>query len=114
MSLGEQIAARRIKERRTIEVPEWGEDNAPLILYASAITAGDIKKLQREHKNFLNDMSIDGMVDLIINKAETKDGERAFTKLDKQILLNEKINIIAEVSAKMFGDVVPVEEHEKN
>ena len=48
MSLGEQIAARRIKQKRTIEVPEWGEDNTPLILYASAVTAGDINKLQRK------------------------------------------------------------------
>ena len=114
MSLGEQIAARRVKERRTIEVLEWGEDNSPLILYASAITAGDINKLQRKHKNFLNDMTVDGMVDLIIMKAETKDGQKAFTLEDKPFLMSEKINVIAEVSAKMFGDVVPVEEYEKN
>ena len=114
MSLGEQIAARRIKQKRTIEVPEWGEDNTPLILYASAVTAGDINKLQRKHKNFLNDMTVDGMVDLIIMKAETKDGEKAFTLVDKPFLMSEKVSIIAELSAKMFGDVVPVEEHEKN
>ena len=29
-----------------------------------------------KHKNFLNDMTVDGMVDLIIMKAETKDGEK--------------------------------------
>jgi len=28
--------------------------------------------------------------------------------------MSEKVSIIAELSAKMFGDVVPVEEHEKN
>ncbi len=114
MSLGEQIAARRVKEKRTIEVPEWGEDNTPLILYASAITAGDINKLQRKHKNFLNDMTIDGMIDLIIMKAETKDGERAFSEIDKPFLMREEVNIIATLSAKMFGDVVSVEEQEKN
>ena len=114
MSLGEQIAARRIKQKRTIEVPEWGEDNTPLILYASAVTAGDINKLQRRHKNFLNDMTVDGMVDLIIMKAETKDGEKAFTLEDKPFLMSEKVSIIAELSAKMFGETVPVEEHEKN
>lgn len=114
MSLGEQIAARRVKEKRTIEVPEWGEDNAPLILYASAITAGDINKLQRKHKNFLNDMTVDGMVDLIIMKAETKDGEKAFSLEDKPFLMSEKVSIIAELSAKMFGETVSVEEQEKN
>ena len=114
MSLGEQIAARRIKQKRTIEVPEWGEDNTPLILYASAVTAEDINKLQRKHKNFLNDMTGDGMVDLIIMKAETKDGEKAFTLEDKPFLMSEKVSIIAELSAKMFGETVSVEEQEKN
>jgi hypothetical protein len=114
MSLGEQIAARRIKQKRTIEVPEWGEDNTPLILYASAVTAGDINKLQRKHKNFLNDMTVDGMVDLIIMKAETKDGNKAFTLEDKPFLMSEKVSIIAELSAKMFGETVSVEEQEKN
>jgi hypothetical protein len=114
MSLGEQIAARRIKEKRTIEIPEWGEDNIPLILYASAITAGDINKLQRKHKNFLNDMTVDAMVDLIIMKAETKDGDKAFTLEDKPFLMKEEVNIIATLSAKMFGETVSVEEQEKN
>jgi len=114
MSLGEQIAARRVKEKRTIEIPEWGEDNVPLILYTTAITAGDINKLQRKHKNFLNDMTVDGMIDLIIMKAETKDGNKAFTLEDKPFLMREEVNIIAALSAKMFGDVVSVEEQEKN
>ncbi len=114
MSLGEQIAARRVKEKRTIEIPEWGEDNVPLILYASAITAGDINKLQRKHKTFLNDMTVDAMVDLIIMKAETKDGQKAFTLEDKPFLMKEEVNIIATLSAKMFGETVSVEEQEKN
>ena len=114
MSLGEQIASRRIKEKRTMEVPEWGEDNSPLSLYASAITAGDNNKLQRKHKNFLNDMTVDWMVDLIIMKAETKDGEKAFTLSDKPFLMSEQVSIIAELSAKMFGDIVSLEEQEKN
>jgi len=114
MSLGEQIAARRVKEKRTIEIPEWGEDNVPLILYTTAITAGDINKLQIKHKNFLNDMTVDGMIDLIIMKAETKDGNKAFTLEDKPFLMREEVNIIATLSAKMFGDVVSVEEQEKN
>jgi len=114
MSLGEQIAARRVKEKRTIEIPEWGEDNVPLILYTTAITAGDINKLQRKHKNFLNDMTVDVMIDLIIMKAETKDGNKAFTLEDKPFLMREEVNIIATLSAKMLGDVVSVEEQEKN
>lgn len=113
MSLAAQIAERRSKQRRVIEVPEWGDD-APMLLYVGPITAGDIDKLQRKHKNFLNDMTIAGMVDLLIMKAETKDGERAFSLEDKPILMREPVAIIAEIVGRVFDDVVEAEDAEKN
>ena len=113
MSLAQQIAAKRNAERRVIEVPEWGDD-APLMLYCGPITAGDMEKLQRKHKDFLNNMTIAGMVDLIILKAELKDGEKAFTLEDKRTLMGEPVNVIAEIAAKMFGDMATIEEQEKN
>lgn len=100
-------------QRRVIEVPEWGDD-APLILYVGPITAGDMEKLQRKHKRFLDEMTIAGMVDLIIMKAETKDGERAFTLEDKPILMREKMSTISDIVGKMFGDVESLEAAEKN
>lgn len=114
MSLGKQISDRRNKQRRVIEVPEWGEDDAPLIIYAGPITAGDINKIQRKHKNFLNDMSIDGMVDMIIMKSEDADGKRLFTLEDKVYLMAEQVSVIAEIAGKMFGDNDSIEEAEKN
>jgi len=113
MSLGNQIAANRNKERRVIEVPEWGDD-APVLLYVGAITAGDMDKLQRKHKDFLNNMTIAGMIDLIIAKAEDADGNRVFTLEDKPVLMREPVNLIADIAGKMFGDVASVEEQEKN
>ena len=114
MSLGAQIAARRKEQRRVIEVQQWAEDDAPMLLYVGAITAGDIDKLQRKHKNFLNDMTIAGMVDLIIMKAEVEDGSRAFTLEDKAILMREPVALISDIAGQMFGDVVDIEEAEKN
>ena len=113
MSLGNQIAANRNKERRVIEVPEWGGD-APVLLYVGAITAGDMDKLQRKHKDFLNNMTIAGMIDLIIAKAEDADGNRVFTLEDKATLMREPVNLIADIAGKMFGDIASVEEQEKN
>ena len=113
MSLGSKIAEKRNKQRRAIEVPEWGDD-APLSMYVSAITAGDIDKLQRKHKDFLNNMTIAGMVDLIIAKAEDADGKRLFTLEDKFTLMAEPVNLIAELAGKMFADVESIEEQEKN
>ena len=115
MGLGEQIAARRALQRKQIEVVEWGEsEDQPLILYCGPITAGDIDKLQRKHKDFLSNMTITGMVDLIINKAEDADGKRLFTLEDKMYLMKESVTLISDIAGKMFGDVDTVEDAEKN
>jgi len=114
MSLGKKISERRNKQRRTIDVPEWGEDGQPLRIYAYPITAGDLKNIQRKHKNFLNEQTIDGMVDLIILKAGDADDNRLFTLEDKVYLMAEEIGVIAAIFAKMFGEIDTVEQAEKN
>jgi hypothetical protein len=114
MSLAAQIAEKRKENRRVISISEWGDDDAPMQLYSGPITAGDINKLQRKHKDFLANQTIDAMVDLIILKAETKDGEKAFTLEDKPTLMREPLNTISTLAAQMFGDVESIEEHEKN
>ena len=114
MTLGKMIAEKRNRQRRIIEVAEWGEEDKPLLIYASAITAGDLKTIQRKHKNFLNDMTIDGMVDLIILKAQDVDGNKLFTLEDKVYLMGEPLNVIASISEKMFGEIDSIEDAEKN
>ena len=114
MGLGEQIAARRALQRKQIEVVEWGEDGNALIIYCGPITAGDIDRLQRKHKDFLNNMTITGMIDLIIAKAEDADGKRLFTLEDKMYLMKESVALISDVAAQMFGDIQTVEDAEKN
>ena len=114
MGLGEQIAARRQRDRKVIKVDEWGEDGQPLVIYSGAITAGDIDKLQRKHKDFLNNMTIAGMVDLIISKAEDADGKRLFTLEDKMYLMGDSVALIADIAGQMFGEVESIEYAEKN
>ena len=114
MGLGEQIAARRALQRKQIEVVEWGEEDQPLIIYCGPITAGDIDKLQRKHKDFLSNMTITGMIDLIIAKAEDADGKRLFTLEDKMYLMKESVALISDIAAKMFDGVDSVEDAEKN
>jgi len=75
MSLGQRLAAKRQNNRKQIEVAEWGED-APLVVYTSALTCADVDKLQRKHKDFMGNPTIAAMVDLLIMKAEDKDGEK--------------------------------------
>jgi len=114
MRLAEKIALNRAKERRRIIVDAWGEDGNPAVIFVSALTAGDIDKLQRRHKDFLSNMTIAGMVDLIIMKAETEDGAKAFTIEDKPILMRESLTVISEVSGQMFADVESSADIEKN
>ena len=114
MSLGQKIADRRRKQARIIEVPEWGDDGAPLLVHVYPLTAGDLNKIQKKHKNFLNDMTIDGMVDLIILKAGDADDNRLFTIADKPHLMDENLDVITSIVTQMFGDVESIEVAEKN
>ena len=113
MGLGERIAAKRQAARKIIEVPEWGEDSA-LQVWISPLTCADIDKLQRKHKDFLQNMSIAAMVDLIIQKAENKEGEKLFTLEDKPFLMREEVSVVSRVAAEMFVGISTIEDHEKN
>ena len=113
MGLGERIAAKRQAARRIIEVAEWGDDSA-LQMWVSPLTCADVDKLQRKHKDFLQNMSIAAMVDLIIQKAEDKEGEKLFTVEDKPFLMREQITVVSRVAAEMFATIITTEEHEKN
>ena len=96
MSLGKMISEKRDRQRRVIEVPEWGDDDAPLLIYSSAITAGDLNKIQKKHKNFLID------------------GNKLFTLEDKIYLMGEEMSVIATVAGQMFNDIDTIEDAEKN
>ena len=114
MSLADDIKSRLDTGRKRHEVPELGEEGKPLVLYATEITGKDLKYLQRKHKDFFQNQTLDGMVDLIILKAELEDGSKAFTLEDKQTILGFSINVLSNLSGKMFGDFSNVEELEKN
>jgi hypothetical protein len=112
MSLGKKLASLRQANRKQIEVAQWSEE-VPVI-YVSALTAGDVDKIQRKHKNFIESPTIAGMVDLIIMKAEDKDGDKLFSLEDKPFLMGEPLNVISELAQQMFNDVTSIEDAEKN
>lgn len=114
MGLADNIRANRSKARTKIIVEAWGDEAGPAVVYASPLTAGDISKIQRKHKDFLSNMSVEAMIDLILLKAETQDGEKAFSIEDKAILMRESLSVVSEVAAQMFGDVDSIEDIEKN
>lgn len=113
MSLSKRIAERTSGFRANIEVAEWGEDNTPLIVYYGPMLAGEMDRIQRKHPNFLNDISFAGMVDIIILKAEDREGNKLFTLEDKPILMREEMNVISKVASAIVT-VKTVGDHEKN
>lgn len=110
MSLGKRLAAKRQQRRNRIEVAEWGDDGAPLVLFASFLNCGDVDRLQRKHPNFINSPSIASMVDLLIMKAEDQDGEKLFTLEDKPFLMREPVSLISAIAGQMFSTIESVED----
>lgn len=109
MSLAKKLAAKRQQARKQIEVAEWGDD-APLVLYSGSLTCGDVDKLQRKHPNFMINPTVAAMVDLIIMKAEDKDGEKLFTLEDKPFLMRESVTLVSQIAGQMFATVESAED----
>jgi hypothetical protein len=114
MSLAKRIAERQKRDRKSIEVAEWGEDSdSPLMVYFGPMLALEMEKIQRKHPNFFQSATIGGMVDLIILKAEDKNGEKLFTLEDKPTLMREEFGLIARIAGEIISGPSQ-EEVEKN
>lgn len=114
MSIAKRIAAKRAEqERHFVDVDEWGEEDVPLRLYFNRVTARDIEKVQRKYKDFLTNVTLGGMVEMIIMKCETESGDAAFTLEDKPILMGETVTVITKVFSEVFSNK-SVEDQEKN
>ena len=115
MGLAKELRARRKGSRRKISVEEWSDDNGAFVLYCRPITCYDLNELQRKHPTVLQNPSIASMVDLIVMKAESQDGERLFTAADDKIeLMGEETTVISEIANQMFGTIESVEDLAKN
>lgn len=114
MSLGKKLAARRKANRKQIEVPEWADEGENFVIYTRELTCADVDKIQRKHKDFINNPTIAAMVDMIIQKAEDKEGDKMFTLEDKHFLMGERIDVISTIAGEMFSQIESVEEKEKN
>lgn len=114
MSIIDIIRQRQHATRRLIEVPEWaGESEQPMIVYATKLQAMDVDKIQRKYPNFSSNPTMGSMVDVIIMKAEDKDGNKMFTLENKPDLMREDWDVIARISGEIVSATSP-EEHEKN
>ena len=86
-------------ELRIIEVPEWGDNGAPLTVYARPMNMMEKNVLARSSDG--SDLGV--FVDLIIMKAENADGEKLFTKADKPHFMR---HVDADVISRVAGELL--------
>lgn len=108
MTIREKIKDRLKSEPKSLYVEAWDET-----IYVTPISCGEMSKLQKRHPDFLTNLHGEAMVDLIITKALTKDGEKAFDLEDKPYLLREQMSVISTVAAGILGSQID-EDYEKN
>jgi len=115
MGLAKELRSRRKIQAREVLVPEWGDDSGAFKLYCRSITCYDLDQLQKKHPNFLNNMTISAMVDLICMKAEDEGGTKLFASAEDRLdLMGEETSVISEIANQMFAEIESAEEHEKN
>lgn len=95
---------------RSIEVPEWGSDEKPAVIYSSALTLQEKSKLYRMAKD--DDMAL--LAHAVILKATDSEGNKLFTLEHKRDLLTQvDADVLAKVGAFILSGVA-IEDAEKN
>ena len=113
-AFGERICAKTSQETIRVEVAEWGDENEPMVLFATPLNAGEFSRLQKKHPNFLNNMTVEGLIDMLIMKAMDSDGNKAFDVGDKPILMRQPVGLVSNVAGALMGDVASVDEAKKD
>ena len=86
----------------------------PLRLFYTPMTSGEMSQVQKKHPDFLNNQTVEGLVDLILMKAQDADGEKVFDLEDKAILMRQPVSVVSQVASALMGAVDDIEELEKN
>ena len=95
-----------------VDVPELGAKGKPLRLFYTPFSGLDMATIQRKHDDFPS-TKIEAMFDVIIQKALTEDGEKAFTLEHKPMLRRLPHELIYKIAVPMFSST-SVEEYEGN
>nr|BDD46841.1 hypothetical protein 7 [bacterium] len=95
-------------EKLVISVPEWGDENAPLLIHVFPMTMAEMNLIQRITRK--NAGNMEHAVNLIIVKAKDENGNRLFKLDDKDILMKKAdyrvvARIAEEIESQFFTDV---------
>jgi hypothetical protein len=86
------------QHRATIKI-----GNQEITLTARPLTGIDMDFVTKKHKGFVENPTMEGLVDLIIRKAKTEEGNKAFDVGDKPYLLRMDVEKINELYATLFN-----------
>tara|TARA_R100001163_G_scaffold29194_1_gene23282 strand:- start:3996 stop:4346 length:351 start_codon:yes stop_codon:yes gene_type:complete len=116
MGLAKELRNRRTVTSRTISVDAWADsEGQPFVMHCFPITCYDLNELQKKHPKFLENTTVAAMVDLIVMKAASEDGEKLFTAAEDRVdLMGEETAVISEIANQMFAEIESVEDAEKN
>ena len=94
----------------------WADENGqPFVMHCFPITCYDINELQKKHPKFLENTTVAAMVDLIVMKAASADGEKLFKAAEDRIdLMGEETAVISSIAEQMFAEIQSAEDAEKN
>lgn len=83
-------------------------------LLSKPLTPNDFEYVSRRTKNpnFMNSPTTEGMVELIIRKAKSEDGEAAFSIGDKTVMMHWRADLIGEIFQGLFADSLVAETEE--
>lgn len=88
------------KEIKHIEVPEWGDENGPLIIYAEPLNLNDKQRVYQKAK----DGELLSLAWVLIWFAMDKDGENLFTIEHKHALLNKvDADVLSGIANQILG-----------
>lgn len=98
------------KPLKRIEIPEWGDDEGPLVVYSSPFTLKDQSRIR-----YIADKQseVDVLAEVLIMKLVDENGDKVFTIEDKNDLRN---NVDAGVVSRVATAIMSVNEEalEKN
>lgn len=106
------LAHHKRRETVSIEVPEWGEGDEPLRIYATPMTIEDQQKINRVPSG-----DPARLVEVLIVKARRADGTRMFTIADRRWLLGQADPyVLADAVDRLTRALLPasIGDHVKN
>jgi len=92
------------KPLKRIEIPEWGDEEGPLVTYSTPFTLKDQGRLQYITEK---QSQADVLAELLIMKLMDEEGEKIFTIEDKNALRND---VDATVVARVANSIMSTDE----